>query len=457
MAKKNYIGQLLTGGQPSGNTSKNNKTGTSGIYGTVSMPSGIGSTVKVNTTSNPANVGSLSSATSVIPPKPPVTAIQPSNLTTTTGAITNSVLKNILANSIASTPTQNSTPTQPSTGTPPTATPAQSTTPYADANANIADMIRQNAESQIASATSRKEDALNTLETNYNNWITGQSELRDAYLKQMAEKEGLSKTASNANYDRTATQNYINYRQAEKRLPSQLNALGVRGGAAESSLIRLGSNYGTNVANNEMARAQALDAISQQYADTINEYETQYRQAILARDDAKATQIAQYLDSWNKELSDIEAAKNDALTNAYATATENDIAYAERMAQIEREAKQREEDIARATKEREEDIARAIKEREEDLARDDKIRAEDLALAAKQDKYEKEKYEKEYKDQQLKDMLEQYASGLARWSIETLKKMRANITKNKGWRNDPFKYGQVRAIDTQIGLKQDKK
>ena len=132
-------------------------------------------------------------------------------------------------------------------------------------------------------------------------------------------------SASNAQYDNTARQNYVNYMRAQRNLPEQLNALGIRGGASESSLIRMGANYGTNVANNEMARAQALDAIQQQYADAIQDYEMQYKQALLSRDDAKANQIASYLDSWNKELSDISAGKNEALTNAYVTALQNDI------------------------------------------------------------------------------------------------------------------------------------
>lgn len=462
MAKKNYIGQLLTGGQPSGNTSKNNKTGTSGIYGTVSMPSGIGSTVNVNTTSNPANVGSLSSATSVIPPKPPVTAIQPSNLTTTTGAITNSALKNILANSIASVPTQNSTPTQPSTGTSsagtsPTATPAQSTNPYLDANEKIAEMINKNYADQLEAVKLREKDALDKIESGYNDWVTGKTDLFNSYRKRMEDEEAAANVASNALYDRTARQNYINYRQAEKRLPSQLNALGIRGGAAESSLIRLGSNYGTNVANNEMARAQALDSISKQYTEIISNAETELRQAILARDDAKAQQIASVIDSSLKEQASIEAAKNDALTNAYATASDNAIAY-----DIAKAKEAKDDERWLMTWNREGDWHDKAENKEDERweltwNREGDWHNDEVNTAKEQTEYEREKYEKEYKDKVLKDMLEQYASSLSMWSIESLKKMRKELMKKKGWDSDPFTYGQVRAIETQIGLKQDKK
>lgn len=77
---------------------------------------------------------------------------------------------------------------------------------------------------------------------------------------------------SSAGYDNTAKQNYINYMQAQKKLPSQLNAMGIRGGASESSLIRLGTNYGSNVASNEAARQSAADNIRQAYAQQIADY-----------------------------------------------------------------------------------------------------------------------------------------------------------------------------------------
>lgn len=78
---------------------------------------------------------------------------------------------------------------------------------------------------------------------------------------------------SNAGYNNTASQNYINYMQAQRRLPNELNALGIRGGASESSLIRLGTNYGSNVASNEAARQNALAAIREAYAKQIGDYD----------------------------------------------------------------------------------------------------------------------------------------------------------------------------------------
>lgn len=105
---------------------------------------------------------------------------------------------------------------------------------------------------------------------------------------------------SNAQYDSTARQNYINYMQAQKRAPEQLNALGIRGGATESSLIRLGTNYGTNVANNETARSNALNDIRNAYAKQISDYDSDLRSRLIeAETTAKQNQI-----NWEREQMD---------------------------------------------------------------------------------------------------------------------------------------------------------
>jgi uncharacterized protein YejL (UPF0352 family) len=202
---------------------------------------------------------------------------------------------------------------------------ATSKTAYLDAYRKSAQQIKNNYNAQAKAATQRKNDYMQTVENNDAAWRAGQEDLRNAYLQNMNAKQEKTTNATNAQYTNTARQNYVNSMRAQRNLPEQLNALGIIGGASESSLIRMGTNYGTNVANNEMARAQALDSVAQQYADAINEYEQQYRQALLSRDDAKANQIASYLDSWNKELSDIESGKNSALSNAYVTALQNDV------------------------------------------------------------------------------------------------------------------------------------
>lgn len=110
----------------------------------------------------------------------------------------------------------------------------------------------------------------------YNDYAKQQKSIRDAYRKQIETDQTAAINSSNAEYDNTARQNYINYMQAQKRLPSELNAMGIRGGASESSLLRLGTNYGSNVASNEASRNAAIAALRQQYADKLASYDEEW-------------------------------------------------------------------------------------------------------------------------------------------------------------------------------------
>lgn len=332
------------------------------------------------------------------------------------------------------------------------ATPAPAVNPYEQLISGVQSQIASNAKAQTEAANARKDNYLSAVDDQYNKWLEGYNEIHDAYLQRATERQARDEAAAKANYDNAARQNYVNYMQAQKQLPAQLRQLGINGGASESSLIRLGANYGTNVANTEMARAQALDNIANQYADMISEFEQEYRQAILARDDAKATQISQYLDNMEKELSGIEASKNEALTNAYATGMENAISYQERRDAEAREDKIRKEGYARDDRLLAEANAREDRIRQEGYERDDRIRAEDLVIAKEQRDYERARADLEYKDAQKAKMLEEYAAGLARYQSEdALKKMAENIKKDKNWAKDPFKYGKVQAINARIG------
>lgn len=135
-------------------------------------------------------------------------------------------------------------------------------------------------------------------------YLDSYKKLADAYNAQakadvanMETRRDTDLTKSNAGYDQTAKQNYINYMQAQKKLPSQLNAMGIRGGASESSLIRLGTNYGSNVASNEAARQSAADSIRQAYAQQIADYNKDLNERLAqAQATAEQNQI-----NWERE------------------------------------------------------------------------------------------------------------------------------------------------------------
>lgn len=153
---------------------------------------------------------------------------------------------------------------------------------------------------------------INQLDTARTSYQKSQKGIYDAYKKQLASEQSIAENKSNAEYDASAKQNYLNYMQAIKNTPEQLNAQGIRGGASESSIIRLGTNYGTNVANNEAARGTALAALRQQYAETLADYDKEYRNL-----------LANYDETYNQNRRTYQDNYQNTLNSLYATAQEN--------------------------------------------------------------------------------------------------------------------------------------
>ena len=111
----------------------------------------------------------------------------------------------------------------------------------------------------------------------YNQYAKQQGDLRNQFVKQLETNKANDTNKSNANYDNTAKQNYIKYMQQSRQLPESLNALGVNGGAAESSLIRLKTNYGNNMATNEANRNTAINEINNNYANKLTSYDEEFQ------------------------------------------------------------------------------------------------------------------------------------------------------------------------------------
>ena len=131
-----------------------------------------------------------------------------------------------------------------------TTTTAQNTvssTPYEDSYKKIADVYKDG-------ATDQKK----YLENSYKQQITG----------------------INSDYDRTANQAYVQYRQNQKALPSQLSRMGMTGGATENANIKLQTAYGANLANNEFNRNKALSDASISYNDRVNAVDTNLNQTL---------------------------------------------------------------------------------------------------------------------------------------------------------------------------------
>ena len=337
----------------------------------------------------------------------------------------------------------------------------------------------------------------------------------------MARQLATSKAATAANYDSAAAGNYINYAKQQNALAEQLAAQGVRGGASESALTRIGNNYALNQGNTMAQRYAAYGALQNTYdtnlanmrqsaEENIMNNNLALQQSQLQYDDTLAQRAAEESrynaetaraarERWedvNREAkyryedisrSDRQRAENMAREDARYEA-EVERALRERQDEISREdylrnldweredlltnaANQREDYLRNLTWNREdqltaaanaredsryrEEVERAVRERNEDIAREERYRTEDRETAAEQYKDEQNWKEREWKRYGQEKKVEEYAAGLTRYTgdkgIESLKKLRANIQKDKNWSTNPFKYGKVHAINARIG------
>ena len=210
-----------------------------------------------------------------------------------------------------------------------------------------------------------------------------------ALSKQLA----ASKQSTSSNYDSAAAGNYMNYMKQQNALGEQLAAQGIRGGASESALARIGNNYALNQGNTTAQRYGALSQLQSAYDTNIANMRSAMEENILANRLAMEQAQLQYEDT---------------------------------LAQREYEKQVRAEDIARASKERKEDIAR--EERWKNL---------------------------EYKDSKQATKTAQDAVGINQWStradIPAIKKYISKIKSKKGWEKNPVLYARVRAAQGRLG------
>ena len=104
---------------------------------------------------------------------------------------------------------------------------------------------------------------------------------------------------TNANYDNSARQAYVQYMQRQRALPSQLQNLGVRGGATESGLLNLYNNYGSSHAANEQQRNADLTTNQQNRDDAYN---TAYQAYLSDLNEQKQQAIANQINEYNNEI-----------------------------------------------------------------------------------------------------------------------------------------------------------
>ena len=138
---------------------------------------------------------------------------------------------------------------------------------------------------------------------------------QQAYYDQVANQINQQYSAMlptlNQSYDDAARQAYINYRTAQRDLPSQLAAAGISGqGASESALVAQNNAYNSAYNQNELARANAIQSVENNRASALAGNSTQAAQSMADL----ANSLYQQRQSI---LAQQEAAKQNVIGNLY--------------------------------------------------------------------------------------------------------------------------------------------
>lgn len=159
---------------------------------------------------------------------------------------------------------------------------------------------------------------MKAIEQQYQAELDRQEEIKQqqqAYYDQMANQINQQYSAMlpplNQSYDEAARQAYINYRTAQRDLPSQLAAAGISGqGASESALVAQNNAYNSAYNQNELARANAIQSVENNRASALAGNSTQAAQSMAGL----ANSLYQQRQSI---LAQQEAAKQNLIGNLY--------------------------------------------------------------------------------------------------------------------------------------------
>lgn len=159
---------------------------------------------------------------------------------------------------------------------------------------------------------------MKAIEQQYQSELDRQEQIKQqqqAYYDQMANQINQQYSAMlptlNQSYDDAARQAYINYRTAQRDLPSQLAAAGISGqGASESALVAQNNAYNSAYNQNELARANAIQSVENNRASALAGNSTQAAQSMADL----ANSLYQQRQSI---LAQQEAAKQNVIGNLY--------------------------------------------------------------------------------------------------------------------------------------------
>lgn len=133
----------------------------------------------------------------------------------------------------------------------------------------------------------------------YSQYEADRTNQMNATTQHLEDTLNQNNATTNANYDSAARQAYVDYMRKQKALPSQLQSLGVNGGATESALLNLYNNYGSSHAANEQQRNAELATNQQNRDDALYEANQQYLSDL---NEQKQTAINNQISEYDNEI-----------------------------------------------------------------------------------------------------------------------------------------------------------
>lgn len=254
----------------------------------------------------------------------------------------------------------------------------------------------------------------------------------------MAQQLATSKQATAASYDSAAAGNYVNYMKQQNAIGEQLARQGIRGGASESAMARIGNNYALNQGNTAASRAAAMGQLQNTYNNNLMAMRQQAEENIANNNMALQQSQVQYDDTMAQRAKE-EARYREEVERAIRERNE-DIARENKIRGetwaredlLNKQANEREDALRNAAWAREdqltaaanaredsryrEEVERAMRERQEDIDREAKYRYEDQAIAEKRYADEQMWKQREWDYSMAQKNLEQYAATISRWT-----------------------------------------
>ena len=159
---------------------------------------------------------------------------------------------------------------------------------------------------QRAAAQNAYDNSMARLE---NAWNINEGALRsnlDSTLNRLKSQYDFSEGRAQSDADKSLREAYINYMMNKKNLAQGLSAMGMSGGATESSMAKLFNNYGNSRNNINTTLADNLAGLLNEYQGNVSNAQQLYN--------------SQRADAWNQRMAQqnsLEASLANALTNLY--------------------------------------------------------------------------------------------------------------------------------------------